>query len=182
MTVGDSISRAGWLAVFLGFSGVLLILRPRTGDFNWFALLPLLSAMLYALAMILTRTRCRTVHPIMLSLALNIAFIFVGTVATILIVVFANESRQGFLLAPWAVMGVSQWLAMALLAVAILIGSVGTAIAYQNGPSSMIGTFDSAYAGFAVLWGVVFFSDIPDGLSVLGMLMIVGAGVISLRQ
>ena len=180
--VGDSISRAGWLAVFLGFSGVLLILRPRTGDFNWFALLPLLSAMLYALAMILTRTRCRTVHPIMLSLALNIAFIFVGTVVTILIVVFANESRQGFLLAPWAVMGVSQWLAMALLAVAILIGSVGTAIAYQNGPSSMIGTFDFAYVGFAVLWGVVFFSDIPDGLSVLGMLMIVGAGVISLRQ
>ena len=50
--VGDSISRAGWLAVFLGFSGVLLILRPKTGDFNWFALLPLLSAMLYALAMI----------------------------------------------------------------------------------------------------------------------------------
>ena len=118
----------------------------------------------------------------MLSLALNIAFIFVGTVATILIVVFANESRQGFLLAPWAVMGNSQWLAMVLLAVAILIGSVGTAIAYQSGPSSMIGTFDFAYVGFAVLWGVVFFSDIPDGLSVLGMLMIVGAGVISLRQ
>ena len=46
----------------------------------------------------------------------------------------------------------------------------------------MIGTFDFAYVGFAVLWGVVFFSDIPDGLSVLGMLMIVGAGVISLRQ
>lgn len=180
--VGDSISRTGWLAVFLGFTGVLLILRPKAGDFNWFALLPLLSAMLYALAMILTRTRCRTEHPIMLSLALNIAFIFVGTVVTILIVVFANESRQGFLLAPWAVMGNSQWLAMALLAVAILIGSVGTAIAYQNGPSSMIGTFDFAYVGFAVLWGVVFFSDIPDGLSVLGMLMIVGAGVISLRQ
>ena len=180
--VGDSISRTGWLAVFLGFTGVLLILRPKAGDFNWFALLPLLSAMLYALAMILTRTRCRTEHPIMLSLALNIAFIFVGTVVTILIVVFANESRQGFLLAPWAVMGNSQWLAMVLLAVAILIGSVGTAIAYQSGPSSMIGIFDFAYVGFAVLWGVVFFSDIPDGLSVLGMLMIVGAGVISLRQ
>ena len=182
VTVGDSISRAGWLAVFLGFSGVLLILRPKTGDFNWFALLPLLSAMLYALAMILTRTKCRAEHPVMLSLALNIAFVFVGGVVTVLILVIADESRQGFLLAPWAVMGISQWLAMGLLAMAILIGSVGTAIAYQNGPSSMIGTFDFAYVGFAVLWGVVFFSDIPDGLSVLGMLMIVGAGVMSLRQ
>ncbi|MEM8539165.1 MAG: DMT family transporter, partial [Pseudomonadota bacterium] len=48
--VGDRISRLGWAAVFIGFFGVLLILRPRAGDFNLFALLPLVSAVLYALA------------------------------------------------------------------------------------------------------------------------------------
>lgn len=180
--VGDTISRAGWLAVFLCFLGVLLILRPKAGDFNWFALLPLLSAMLYALAMILTRTKCRAEHPIVLSLALNIAFVFVGSVTAAFILTVPDEARQGFLLAPWAAMGFSQWISMSLLAMAILIGSVGAAIAYQNGPSSMIGTFDFAYVGFAVLWGVVFFADIPDGISVLGMALIVGAGIMSLRQ
>ncbi len=180
--VGDTISRTGWLAVFIGFVGVLLILRPKAGDFNWFALLPLLSAILYALAMILTRTKCRAEHPIVLSLALNITFVFVGSVTAAFIMTFPDEARQGFLLAPWAVMGFSQWISMSLLAVAILIGSIGAAIAYQNGPSSMIGTFDFAYVGFAVLWGVIFFADIPDGISVVGMALIVSAGIMSLRQ
>jgi drug/metabolite transporter (DMT)-like permease len=180
--IGDTISRTGWLAVFLGFLGVLLILRPSAGDFNWFALLPLLSAILYALAMILTRTKCRAEHPIVLSLALNITFIFVGSVSAAFIMTFPDEARQGFLFSPWAMMGVSEWISMSLLAVAILIGSVGAAIAYQNGPPSMIGTFDFAYVGFAVLWSVVFFGDIPDSISILGMVLIVSAGIMSLRQ
>ncbi len=180
--VGDTINRTGWLAVFLGFIGVLLILRPQAGDFNWFALLPLLSAILYALAMILTRTNCRVENPIILSLALNIGFVFVGCVAAAFTTTFPDEARKGFLLAPWAAMGFPQWISMSLLAVAILIGSIGAAIAYQNAPSSIIGTFDFAYVGFAVLWGIVFFADIPDDISIMGMALIIGAGIMSLRQ
>ncbi len=88
--VGDSISRFGWIAVFLGFFGVLLILKPSSGDFNWYALLPLVSAMLYAVSMILTRTKCSAEHPLILSLALNIVFVVVGGCATILINLFAR--------------------------------------------------------------------------------------------
>ncbi|WP_439341763.1 DMT family transporter [Vacuolonema iberomarrocanum] len=180
--IGDKISRLGWIAVFLGFLGVLLILRPNAGDFNWFAILPLFSAILYASAMILTRTKCRAEHPIILSLALNITFVAVGSIAAILIEIFASGTREGFLLAAWVEMGQTQWVAMALLAISILIGSVGTAIAYQNAPPAVIGTFDFAYVGFAVLWGIVFFTEIPDGVSILGMMLIVVAGIMSLRK
>ena len=93
-----------------------------------------------------------------------------------------NELRNGFLLAPWAAMGPSEWLSMSLLAVAILTGSIGAAIAYQNGPSSVIGIFDFAYMGFAVLWGILLFAEIPDQISILGMALIVIAGIMSLRQ
>ncbi len=179
--VGDSISRFGWIAVFLGFFGVLLILKPSSGDFNWYALLPLVSAMLYAVSMILTRTKCSAEHPLILSLALNIVFVVVGGCATILINLFASSEGGGFLFAPWAAMGMTEWSTMVLLATAIFIGSIGTAIAYQNGPSSMVGTFDFAYVGFAVLWGIFFFSDIPDLTSILGMALIVCAGVLSIR-
>lgn len=180
--IGDKISRLGWIAVFLGFLGVLLILRPNAGDFNWFAIPPLFSAILYASAMILTRTKCRAEHPIILSLALNITFVAVGSIAAILIELFASGTREGFLLAAWVEMGQTQWIAMALLAVSILIGSVGTAIAYQNAPPAVIGTFDFAYVGFAVLWGIVFFTEIPDGISIFGMMLIVMAGIMSLRR
>lgn len=159
---------------------MLLILRPEAGDFNAYAILPLVSAMLYAGAMILTRTRCRQQDPIMLALALNIGFVVVGGLAAMAILLLPGPARQGFLLAPWAGMGPSEWLSMSLLASAIVIGSVGAAIAYQNGPPAMIGAFDFAYVGFAVLWGLVFFAEVPDMLSTLGMLLIVGAGILAL--
>ncbi len=180
--IGDRVGRLGWLAVFVGFFGVLLILRPKAGDFNLFALLPLLSAVLYALAMILTRTKCRGENPVILSIALNVAFILGGGLATLLIELLATGPREGFLVASWAAMSPAEWLSMALLACAILIGSVGAAIAYQKGPPAVIGTFDFAYVGFAVIWGVVFFAEIPDTLSVLGIALIVIAGILSLRR
>lgn len=180
--IGDTVSRLGWAAVFIGFLGVILILRPQANDFNFYALLPLLAAILYALAMILTRTKCRVVDPIVLSAALNISFILVGGGAALLISAMAPDQREGFLLAPWASMGGAEWLSMALLASAILIGSVGAAIAYQNGPPAVIGIFDFAYVGFAVIWGLVFFAEVPDGLTLGGIALIVMAGFMSIRQ
>ncbi|MEM8950298.1 MAG: DMT family transporter [Pseudomonadota bacterium] len=67
--VGEPVSRAGWLAVVLGFVGTVFILKPAADAFNLYALLPLAAAMLYALAMILTRTKCRDEHPLVLSAA-----------------------------------------------------------------------------------------------------------------
>lgn len=180
--VGERVSRNGWIAVALGFIGVLFILRPRAGDFNLFALLPLVAAMLYAGAMILTRTRCRDQHPLILSLALNVGFIITGGTAAAVIALLPAEARQGFLLSTWTAMGRAEWVTMGLLAAAILVGSMGAAIAYQNGPPAMIGAFDFAYVGFAVLWGIVLFNETPDLIASVGMVMIVGAGVLSLRH
>ena len=180
--IGEKVRPVAWLAVALGFSGVLLILKPSTDDFNGYALLPIASAILYALAMILTRTRCRNTHPLMLSLALNVTFIFVGALATLLLTLVSVESEPSFIFAPWSTMELGQWFSMSLLAIAILIGSIGAAIAYQNGPSSVVGVFDFGYVGFAVLWSMVFFKDYPDIVSVSGMLLIVVAGIISVRS
>jgi len=182
LLVGDHVSRLGWLSVLLGFVGVLLILKPDVNDFNGYTLLPLLSAVLYAFAMILTRTKCQAEPPLLLALALNVYFVLVGIVATGVIEYVLVDSPGGFLTAPWVRMDASEWTSMLLLAAAILIGSVGTAIAYQNAPSSIIGVFDFAYVGFAVVWGVLFFSEVPDNVSIIGMGLIVFSGVLSLRR
>ena len=180
--IGEKINYYGWTAVALGFIGVLLTLQPASKDFSWYALLPILSAILYALAMILTRTRCRAVHPLMLSLALNIVFVVTGSVAALCIASLYPEGREGFLLAPWTEMTISQWVTMGMLVIIILIGSIGAAIAYQNGPPSVIGIFDFGYVGFAVLWSILLFNQYPDTVSVAGILLIVAAGIISLRS
>ena len=52
---------------------------PGGDDFSWFVLLPILGAVFYSLAMILTRWKCRSEAPISLSLALHLAFVVSGT-------------------------------------------------------------------------------------------------------
>ena len=181
--VGERVTIGGWFAIALGFAGVTLILKPTATNFNFYALLPLVSAVLYALAMILTRTKCRSEHPMVLSLTLNITFIAVGLLATLVLPVLNDTGApHGFLSPTWVSPGIAEITAITVLAVAILIGSIGTAIAYQIGESSVVGVFDFAYVGFAVVWGLLFFAEIPDGVAAIGMLMIVAAGVIAVRQ
>lgn len=183
--LGDRIGPLGWVAILLGFAGVLLVLRPEAGAFNLHAVLPLAAAVLYALAMILTRSKCRQEDPLVLSLSLNVSFIAVGAMATLggLFVLPAGFLGDGgFLGGPWAPIGVAEAGALALLAASIIIGSVGAAIAYQIGPPATVASFDFAYVAFAALWGLLFFGAFPDTISLLGMAMIVGGGMLAVRR
>ncbi|MEO1200274.1 MAG: DMT family transporter [Pseudomonadota bacterium] len=184
--LGEPVGRLGWVAVVLGFSGAFVILQPGADSFNVYVLLPLTAAILYALAMILTRTKCRNDHPLTLSLALNVTFIVVGVLAEgILVLVSPDETMRSaypFLLGDWAVMDPRAWLAMAVLALAVLIGSIGAAIAYQAGRPSTVATFDFSYLVFAAVWGVLFFGEIPDVTATVGIVMILAAGLLAVRR
>ena len=184
--VSDRVGTKGWIAVFLGFFGVLLILRPQTDDFNAYTLLPLLSALLYALAMIITRTKCRGEAPLVLSLGLNVSLVSVGAAATLLIALWGPSDAETkiypFLLGSWLSMGTNEWLTMSLLAAAVIIGSVGAAIAYQVGPSSIVATFDFSYLAFAVVWAFLLFSEVPDTIMICGIALIVVAGLLAIRR
>lgn len=184
--VGEHVGGKRWFAILLGFVGMLVMLKPDAAGFNAYALLPVFAAILYALAMILTRTKCQEESPLVLSLVLNLTFIAVGGMMTGLLYISPPSSAwletYPFLLAQWSHMSPLAWGIVAALAVIIVVGSIASAYAYQNGPSSVIATFDYGYLAFAVLWGVVFFAEIPDGLSLVGMIMITLAGIIAARR
>ncbi|GAB5471635.1 MAG: DMT family transporter [Rhodospirillales bacterium] len=182
LLAGEKVRLIGWIAVLIGFVGVLLVLRPDESDFNYYALLPLLSAILYALAMIMTRTKCREEDPLVLSAILNFCFIVAGIVGTLIVSNTESQYYTLFLKADWTPMGLTEWIAMAILAISILFGSIGAAVAYQSGRPATVGTFDFAYVGFAVIWGFLFFAEVPDGMTLVGMAMIVAAGILSLRR
>lgn len=184
--LGEKAGIQGWVAICIGFCGVLLIVRPQAGAINVYALLPLISAILFAFAILLTRTKCRGESPLVLSLSVNVSFIVVGFVATLftpyLRPLVGDVSSYSFLLGEWISMGSSEWLAMSLLAVAIILGSTFAAIAYQNGPASTVATFDFTYLPFAACWGFLFFAEIPDTIAIIGIFMIAGAGILAVRR
>lgn len=178
---GEAVGRTQWAGVVLGFLGILLVLRPGGDAFQWAALLPMLAAVLYAAAMILTRTKCLNEHPASLALGLNATFILFGTAGVALTALLALDT-DGFLTTSWVEMSFAEWRNIAILAALILVASVGTAVAYQSAPASTIGTFDFSYVGFALIWGAVFFDERPDTVAVIGIVLIVVAGVLAVRR
>lgn len=181
--VGESVGRVGWFAVVLGFVSVLVILRPASDNFNLYAVLPLLSAILYALSMILTRTKCREEHPLVLSTILNVSFIVVGVSASFILLMFGDAVPSTSFLSPvWIDLTRDSALGIGVMVVAILVGSIGTAIAYQNGRSSVVATFDFSYVGFATIWGIIFFGESPDAWTLIGIAGIVAAGMLAVTR
>lgn len=184
--LGEPVGRAGWAAIAIGFAGVGLVLQPDAAGFSWFALLPVLAAVLYALAMILTRSHCRQENVFVLSLWLNLCMLAVGVAASGMLIVLKPAAdalaHTAFLLGSWSAMGAGEWASMSVMAAAIVIGSVGAAFAYQVGRSSTVATFDFAYVAFAAIWGVVLFAEVPSPRAVLGIVLIVIAGVVAVRR
>ena len=183
---GDRVTPALRWAAVLGFAGVLVMLRPGAGAVDAWSALPLLAAVLYASAMLVTRTRCAGEHPLVLALALNLVFIVVGGVATLALRLFDPGGRWAsadrFLFGDWVVLGAGDRAALGVLAVAMLVGSVGAAFAYQTGPAPLVASFDYAYLVFAGLWGYAFFGEVPDAFAATGMFMILAAGVLAVLR
>jgi drug/metabolite transporter (DMT)-like permease len=178
----EKVTPAQWGGVLLGFLGVLAILRPGSDAFSWFTLLPILGAVLYALSMILTRSKCRDEAPLALALALHGAFVVTGLIATAVLALLGlardTKAAYPFLLGDWSPMGLQEWGVMALLGVLAAAYFAGVARAYQIAPPSIIATFDYAYLVSAALWGFVFFSEKPDLLTLAGMILITAAGLL----
>jgi drug/metabolite transporter (DMT)-like permease len=184
--VGDPAGPRRWLAILLGFGGVLVIIKPGTDAFSWLTLLPILSAVFYALAAIVTRTKCIDERPLVLSLALNIAFLLTGAISSAAIAWWAPSREivgiNPFLLGRWSAMGVREWEIIAMLAVLIVAISAGVARAYQCAPSAIIATFDYSYLVFAALWSLTIFAEPPGTADIIGMILIAGAGILAVRS
>lgn len=186
LLLGEPVGRRGWLAVALGFAGVLVVLRPGGDAFAWPALLPVLSGLFYACAAVLTRGRCRDEAPTVLALALNLALLVAGLLAGLALAFWqptpAETAPAPFLLGGWAAMGVADWGLVGLLALLLVGIGIGLAAAYQSAPPSVVATFDYSYLIFAAGWSYGLFGETPDGPTIAGSLLIAGAGLMAVRR
>ncbi len=164
----------------LGFLGVLVVLRPGSDAFRWATLLPVLAALFYAFAAMITRGHCAGERPLVLALGLNLGLLAVGLLASLLLATGAVPTAPDlpFLFGPWAPIGLELWGLMGLLALLMTVFGAGVAFAYQVAPAALIAAFDYTYVVFAVFWSFLFFAEVPDGLTVLGLVMIAGAGIL----
>lgn len=184
--IGEPVGLRRWAAIVIGFAGVLVILRPAAEGFSYLALIPIAAAILYALAAVITRAKCQDEPPMVLAFALNFSLLAVGIVATAAIALWhPTEAESGiypFLLGYWIAMGPREWGIIAALAVLMVAISTGLAKAYQSAAPAVIATFDYSYMLFAAFWSFAVFAQTPDMMTILGMLMIAGAGFLVMQR
>ncbi|MAK17796.1 MAG: permease [SAR116 cluster bacterium] len=184
MFIGDRIGVLGWFGVALGFVGVLLIVDPHSGGFNGYVLLPLASSLLFAVAMIVTRVKLRDEHPLAMTINLQLGFLVIGLLASEAIYAAGGvetTTLESFFASGWKSLGRREVIVILALAAIITIGNICTAIAFQAGRSATVATFSFSYIPFVTMWGFLFFGEVPDLRIIIGIMMIVVAGILSLR-
>ncbi|MBC2659138.1 DMT family transporter [Pseudomonas sp. MSSRFD41] len=182
----ERITPRKWFSIVLGFAGVLVTLNPTADDFSSYALLPILAAILYALAAVVTKGKCADEDAMVLAMLMNLVLLASGLLGSLLIAMAGPlEPQQGqlrFLLGDWSYMQLADWTLMVLLAVLMVLVSTGIARAYQIGEPSIIGAFDYTYLVFAILWGVLVFEESLNARIVTGLVMILMSGFVLFKR
>lgn len=153
-----------WVALAIGFLGVLGIVRPGGGLFTWVALLPLACAALMALYQILTRRLVG--RDAALTTLLYPAI--VGSVAVP--VLFPLQLAM-----PSGALHLALFLAIGVLGG---LGHFFLIRAYDHASPALLGPFQYAQLITAVLLGWLFFAQIPDAVAFAGMAAIAASGLL----
>jgi len=165
--LGEAVGWRRWLAVCIGFCGVLLILRPGTEMFGSASILPVLAAFMMAVYGILTRYAARR------DAALTSFFwtAIVGGIAMLAIGPF-------FWLPPVG----TDWYWMGLLCLTGTGGHYLLIKALDATKASTIQPFAYLQLVFASSIGILVFDDSLDPMLIAGSAIIVGSGLFALQR
>lgn len=163
--LGETIGATGWIAATMGFAGVLLIVRPGSG------LEPL--GVICALAGAATGTTYQLLSRVLVATERTAALQFytalVGTLAFGLAAPWFWDGTVPTLLQNCVFLG---------LGAAGALGHYMVTAAFRYAPASMLAPMNYLQLVWAALLGWLFFRQLPDGLSLLGMGIIAASGVI----
>jgi drug/metabolite transporter (DMT)-like permease len=164
--LNERITRRQWGAVTLGFLGVLVIIRPGGGLLKLAAVFPLLSAFVFALYQIMTRKLAGRENP----LTTLFFTALVGTAATSLLLPFTWQTPTLLQVALMLAIGCLGGLGHFLLIRAVEIASPTT-----------LAPFVYTQLVWSTLLALIAFGEFPDFISLLGMLVIIAAGLLAVN-
>ena len=160
--LGERANTATWIALALGFLGTLLIIRPGTGVFTWNALWPLATAFCFATYQIITRKLAgvdRSVSTLFLSA-------LIGAVILSFVAPFHWTPPRS----------VADGLLFASLGISGSVSHYFLIRAFALAPAPMLAPYVYAQLIMVTVLGYIVFGDFPDGVSLVGMGVIVVAG------
>lgn len=158
-----------WLAILIGFAGVLLIVRPGMEGYNASSLLVLGTVLFAAARDLITRGLPDDVTSIGVSFATSIVLALTGCA----LLLFQNN---------WVSMTSWDFLVLTAAASFLFMGYQFIVLSMRVGDVSFVAPFRYTGLLWAVLLGYWWFGEIPDRYTLLGSLIVVSMGLFTLYR
>ena len=163
--LGEKVGWRRWSAIAVGFIGLFIILRPGTGIFSTLAVLPLLSAILFAIYGILNRYVARKDRA-------ETSFFWTGVVGAIV--------STGMGIWYWEPMTGPDWIWMGVLCISGALGHWLLIKSYEVAEASVLQPFAYLQLVFVTFIGLTVFGEELKLNVALGTLVVIGAGLFTL--
>ena len=166
--LGEHVGRWRWLAAFMALIGALILLHPGPDTFQAAGLLALGAAMILGMELIFIKKLTRRENPFQILLVNNTLGVCIASVAVVSV---------------WQVPTPAQWGALAALGILMATAQALFVNGMARADASFVAPFSYATLVFATLYDFAVFDVIPDGISVLGsMIILAGALLLALRE
>lgn len=163
--MGERVGWRRWAAICVGFSGVVLIIRPGMAGFNAASLLVLAAVAGITLRDLISRRLPSDLPSTVVSFHGFMALVVVGP-----LLVWARGQTL-------VALDLHQSLFMAAAIGFGVLGYYAIVIATRTADASVITPFRYTRLLFSILIGIAVFNEIPDGLTYAGAALIVGSGL-----
>ena len=164
--LGHRVGAWRWLAVTIGFVGVLLVMQPMAGSFNWYAVLPLCAAFGFATISVTAKLFDGNVPTALINLYYN-AGSLLGAAALVL---FTSEFVP--------IGSIHDWLWLASMGVAGGIAAFCLISAYRLTDPSSLSPFEYFAIPSSFCLGWIFFGEAPFETLIPGVFLIVAGGLL----
>lgn len=167
--LGEGVGWRRWLAISVGFIGVLIVVRPGVEGFSVHSLLVLACVLFCAVRDLATRRIPEAIPSLLVSAVTSTAITILGA---------ALLPAMG----GWTPMQPGMVLYLALAAVLVLIGYQFIIMAMRVGDISFIAPFRYTALLWAIALSIVIFGDFPDSAMIMGSAIIVASGLYTLYR
>ena len=166
--LGEWIGWRRWVAILVGFAGVLLVTRPGIGDVNWAAFYSLASAVFYSLYIVATRVLSKTDTTDTTLFYSNL----VGAVAMLPVLPFVWTMPDD----PWIIFLMVAFGAFGSFGHYLLI------VGHRLAPASVLAPFMYTQLVWATAFGYLVFGDVPNRWTLAGAAVVVASGLYLLHR
>ena len=169
------------LIIVLGFTGVFLIVKPfKESVFSFFMLAPLFTAFCYAVAMVISKYTRENENAFLQAFQQYSVSLLLSIVTYLIILVFPLENLDKeewrFIFGSIQLNDFYILISIALLSIFGTLGMTSLIHAYQVGSPITNGPTEYVLLILAIINGYLFFGNIPDYLSLLGIFIIIVGG------